>query len=122
MEKSPLADKIYDALHLHREWRMRIKYAISSGRFEMIPEQIIGDTCCELGRWLHYGVTEPEKSVEYHALKAAHLRFHHVVSEIVRRGLEGRTLEASDEIRPGSEFMELSAAMNRELTKWLAKV
>jgi hypothetical protein len=119
---SSFAGKIKNALHVHAEWRIRIKRAITSGTFDKTPEQLLDDTDCDIGKWLYYEVPEPLKGPEYHTLRVAHRRFHQVISEIIRNVLEGETYAATEQIRAGSEFMELSALMNRELTKWLAKI
>jgi hypothetical protein len=117
-----LVKKINDALHIHASWRVRIKKAIATGTFSSTPEQLLRETDCDLGRWLHYELSKEDKCAEYHTVLQAHREFHRALSDVIRSVFDGKPQEAQSKIGAGSDFARLSAIMNRELTKWIGRL
>lgn len=123
MQRTPAGQLIYDALQFHAQWRVRIKQAIRDGAAGDTPEHLAAHADCPLGRWLAHGIDPARKSdAEYAIVKDAHHRFHEVLSDIALSIERGDSSAACEKIAAGSPFAELTSTMNRELTRWLAKI
>lgn len=123
MQRSQVGQLIYDALQFHAEWRVRVKQAIRNASIGGNREQLVADEYCALGKWLAEDI-EPQLQgdAEYAVVADAHQRFHRELAEIASAIRHGDTAAACEMIAAGSEFAELSSTMNRELTRWLAKI
>lgn len=123
MERTPIGQFIYDSLQVHAEWRARIKQAIRDGAVGDTPEHLAADAECLLGKWLASDLDPMYRDdSEYAIVKDAHYRFHEALSDIARTIQRGDASAASEKIATGSPFAQLSSTMNRELTRWLAKI
>jgi len=123
MQRTPIGQFIYDSLQAHAEWRARIKQAVRDGLVGDTPEHLAADAECPLGKWLASDLDPMYRDdSEFAIVKDAHHRFHQALSDIARLIQHGDSAGAIERIASGSQFAELSSTMNRELTRWLAKI
>ena len=107
------------ALEAHIGWVEKLSTAIESGRCDTTPEKLKDDANCSFGKWLHYGIGAPLKSMpQYNSIKNLHADFHKEAAKILKSALEGNKDEAVKAMKEGSAFSKASQKLTAELTSW----
>jgi hypothetical protein len=76
-----------------------------------LPELIVDEAACALGRWLKDEGARFRTMAEYRAAALAHERFHAAVCEVLDLCGAGRYDQAKARLRGGSDFAHLSREM-----------
>ena len=122
IQRTPVGQKLYEALQEHALWRVVARKAVQDGRCNETAKALASDNECPLGKWLHYEIDHTHRSeAEYEILKEAHRRFHLALAGVVAAIERGDLGAAAERVEPRSEFADLCSVMNRELLHWLAK-
>lgn len=116
-----MREEISSAIAAHGSWKVRLKTAIDSGRFDEATENgLREDNRCAFGRWL-YGKTIPEgarTSAEYENIRSLHAEFHKAAAAVVEAAKSGRKTEADEMMKPGGTFSLTSSDLIQALTAW----
>ena len=96
------------AIEAHRQWKVRLRAAISE-RTRLDADTICRDDRCPLGRWIHGpGGARWGQKPDFSALRDKHRAFHEVAGTVARQINAERYDEAERMIGAGSRFAEVS--------------
>lgn len=116
-------DEITSAISKHGQWKVRLKNAIDSGKFDGDINSVAKDDQCDFGKWLQGGISEEfKKSADYAAIKELHAKFHKVAAKVAQLAHTGQKAEAEKMIAFGGEFHSESAKLVAALMKWDSSV
>ena len=105
------------AIAAHRDWRVKLRQAISE-QGKLDAETICRDDQCALGRWLHGdGGRQWGSRPTFVALLDKHAEFHQVAGDVARRINGGDYGQAERLIGSGSRFALVSTEVSTLLTQ-----
>lgn len=111
-------DAITKGIGAHGMWKQRILDAIKTGKSEWTPEIVCQDNQCEFGKWLYSCSTDEKSSPHYSNVKNLHAEFHKTAAKVLTLAITNNKAEAEKEIAPGSEYINNSMALTKEMMAW----
>ncbi|MFZ4550771.1 MAG: methyl-accepting chemotaxis protein [Aquabacterium sp.] len=112
------ADKFdFDAaVDAHRQWKVKLRAAISE-QTTLDAETLCRDDRCALGKWIHGpGGSRWGSKPEFVKLQTTHAQFHKTASDVARKINARDYSEASALIDSGSPFSEISTEVISHIT------
>ena len=108
--KSETIDK---AIWAHSRWKVHLKQAIETGQSDFSVADVQNPHTCAFGKWLDSAVG---KSLpDYSQIFELHKKFHEEASQILELALIGKTHEATEQMKLGSHFNQLTAQLVNKL-------
>lgn len=98
-------------------WKQRLEEAVGNRGAGLDAAQLEKDNLCELGKWL-YASPEHGSHPHYEKARKLHAEFHRQAAAVLRLGLKGQTEAALQSLRPGSDYLKVSASLVLELSAW----
>jgi methyl-accepting chemotaxis protein len=113
-----VADFDFDkAIEAHRQWKVRLRKAIS-GHEKLDTDVICRDDQCPLGKWIHGpGATQWGHRPAFVDLLGKHAEFHQTAGAVASKINAGQFSEAERLIGSGSQFAQVSTEVTTILTK-----
>lgn len=81
-----------DAIRSHSDWKLKLALYLERPDGSLSPAIVEFAEGCALGKWLHGDGSVHATRPEYATLMEAHVRFHQVAAEVVRRADAGEKL------------------------------
>ena len=120
MQGVSLTDQIMNAMTAHAQWKQRLLTAIKTQSFDSSVDFVEADNNCAFGKWLHFEIEPAVKSTNYLDIKETHRRFHVAAAGVLRLALGGKSAEALAAMDKGSDYAEVTDALQKQMVKWLA--
>lgn len=111
-------DAITKGIAAHGMWKQRIIDAIKSGKSEWTPAIVNQDNQCEFGKWLYSCSAQERNSPYYSKIKELHAEFHQAAADVLTLALNGKKVEAEENISANSKYRSISAMLTKEMMSW----
>jgi hypothetical protein len=113
-------DMIQKAIAAHARWKVRLRSAVDTGKFDVTPATVKADNQCEFGKWL-YGseFSDDEKqTANYRTAVDLHAKFHLEAAKVVEWAASGHEDTAETLMGPEGSYTKASTALMQELVRW----
>ncbi len=99
-----------EAVNVHVQWKSKLRAYLLKRDGSLKPDQVLKDTECDLGKWIHSEAKKYSHLPEYASLKDVHAQFHKHTAQIIAMADSGDVKKTEDMLAAGSEFMKLSGS------------
>ncbi|MFA6217689.1 MAG: CZB domain-containing protein [Candidatus Omnitrophota bacterium] len=97
-----------EAVNAHVLWKSKLRAYLVKRDGSLKPDEILQDTHCALGKWIHSEGLKYKSLPEFIALKDVHAQFHKYTAQVVAMVNSGDVKKTEELLGAGSEFMKLS--------------
>lgn len=117
-----LAGQITRAIGAHGQWKARLRTAIDSGTYDVVPAEVRLDDRCEFGTWLHSSIAAEERSdPNYATVKQLHANFHQRAADVLEMVARGDEAGARRSMDHAGAFADASAQLTQAMMTWQRK-
>ena len=106
-------ETIDKAIWAHSRWKVHLKKAIATGQSDFSIRDVQNPHTCVFGKWLDSAAGKSLPS--YSQIFELHKKFHEEASHILELALMGQTNEATEQMKLGSHFNQLTAQLVNKL-------
>ncbi len=122
MTETALEQQLTKALAAHNRWKLRLKTAITVGKFDQSVEDVQRCDICEFGKWIE-GDEVPASlkgGKPYQVTRQLHREFHKAAAVVINHATNGRT-DRAQEVMEGA-YAERTEKLTRAITRWRSEI
>ncbi len=116
-------EEINKAITVHTAWKVRLRDALATGKFDTPVDTVRKDDQCVLGKWLHGPMMTPQDKLTDHYKEVVylHAEFHECAARVLELALLGNKVEAERMLAyGGGEYPLASSRLVMALSDWKA--
>lgn len=114
-----LEQHLTDALAAHSKWKLRLKTAITVGKFNQTVADVRRCDLCEFGKWIENAENfdaMTKQGKPYRITRRLHQEFHEAAAAVLDHAINGR-MEKAQTVMDGA-YAERANRLTRALTLW----
>ncbi|MFW2544118.1 CZB domain-containing protein [Primorskyibacter sp. 2E107] len=118
-----LESELTNALAAHSKWKLRLKTAITVGKFDQDVSDVKRCDLCEFGKWIENGGNFDADTIEgrpYKVTRRLHKEFHEAAASVLNYALHGHP-DIAEQVMEGA-YAERADKLSRALTLWRSEV